>query len=87
VGSLCWSRILAAPVTLWREEPTLEQVCWQDLRTCGGPTLEHSLLEVLNPVERTHAEELQPMGRTHVGGVCGELSPVCVTPLWSWRRV
>jgi len=31
-------------------------------------------------VEETHAgavhEELQPMGRTHVGGFCGDLSPV-----------
>jgi len=31
-------------------------------------------------VEGTHAgavhEELQPMGRTHIGEVCGELSPV-----------
>ncbi|GAB0181314.1 hypothetical protein GRJ2_000596700 [Grus japonensis] len=31
VGSLCWSRLLTGPVTPWREEPTLEQVCWQDL--------------------------------------------------------
>ncbi|GAB0179218.1 EH domain-containing protein 4 [Grus japonensis] len=31
VGSLCWSRLLAGPVAPWREEPTLEQVCWQDL--------------------------------------------------------
>ncbi|CAM9906452.1 unnamed protein product [Bubo scandiacus] len=31
MGSLCWSRLLAGPVDLWREEPTLEQVCWQDL--------------------------------------------------------
>jgi len=31
MGSLCWSRILAGPVALWREEPMLEQVCWQDL--------------------------------------------------------
>ncbi|GAB0189095.1 EH domain-containing protein 4 [Grus japonensis] len=31
MGSLHWSRFLAGPVDLWREEPTLEQVCWQDL--------------------------------------------------------
>ncbi|GAB0188319.1 hypothetical protein GRJ2_001297200 [Grus japonensis] len=30
-GSLCWSRLLAGPVAPWREEPTPEQVCWQDL--------------------------------------------------------
>ena len=27
MGSLHWSRLLAGPVDLWREEPTLEQVC------------------------------------------------------------
>ncbi|XP_072707914.1 uncharacterized protein [Ciconia boyciana] len=26
-----WSRLLAGPVDPWREEPTLEQVCWQNL--------------------------------------------------------
>jgi len=26
-----WSRLLAGPVHPWREEPVLEQVCWQDL--------------------------------------------------------
>ena len=31
VGSPCWSRLLVGPVELWREEPMLEQVCWQDL--------------------------------------------------------
>jgi len=31
VGSLCWSRLLAGPVAPWREEPMLEQVCWQGL--------------------------------------------------------
>ena len=30
VGSPRWSRLLAGPVAPWREEPTLEQVCWQD---------------------------------------------------------
>ena len=31
VGTLRWSRLLAGPVDLWREEPTLEQVFWWDL--------------------------------------------------------
>ncbi|KAK4811167.1 hypothetical protein QYF61_019798 [Mycteria americana] len=31
VGSPRWSRLLAGPVNLWREEPKLEQVCWQVL--------------------------------------------------------
>ncbi|PKU32359.1 hypothetical protein llap_17337 [Limosa lapponica baueri] len=31
VGSSLWSRLLAGPVAPWREEPTLEQVCRQDL--------------------------------------------------------
>ncbi|GAB0206503.1 hypothetical protein GRJ2_003115900 [Grus japonensis] len=31
VGSPHWSKLLAGPVTPWREEPTLEQVFWQDL--------------------------------------------------------
>ncbi|GAB0190559.1 EH domain-containing protein 4 [Grus japonensis] len=31
MGSLHYSRLLAGPVNLWREEPTPEQVCWQDL--------------------------------------------------------
>ncbi|GAB0209312.1 AN1-type zinc finger protein 5-like [Grus japonensis] len=31
VGSPQWSKFLAGPVDLWREESMLEQVCWQDL--------------------------------------------------------
>ncbi|GAB0210325.1 AN1-type zinc finger protein 5-like [Grus japonensis] len=31
MGSLHWSRLLAGPVDPWREEPTPEQVFWQDL--------------------------------------------------------
>ena len=31
MGSPRWNRFLAGPVSPWREEPTLEQVCWQDL--------------------------------------------------------
>ncbi|GAB0180460.1 EH domain-containing protein 4 [Grus japonensis] len=40
VGSPRCSRLLAGPVDPWREEPTLEQVCWQDLGPHGGPMLE-----------------------------------------------
>lgn len=29
--SLCWSRLETGPVDPWREEPTLEEICWQDL--------------------------------------------------------
>jgi len=31
-------------------------------------------------------EELQPVGRTHFGEVCGGLSPVRGTPRWSKGR-
>ncbi|GAB0189092.1 AN1-type zinc finger protein 5-like [Grus japonensis] len=31
MGSPRCSRLLAGPVDPWREEPTLEQVCWQAL--------------------------------------------------------
>ena len=62
MGSLRWSRLLAGPVAPWREEPMLEQVCWQDLRPCGGLMLEQSVLEGLHPMEGTHA-----------GTVCKEL--------------
>ncbi|GAB0203478.1 acid sphingomyelinase-like phosphodiesterase 3b [Grus japonensis] len=37
VGSLHWSKLLAGPVAPWREEPRLEQVCWQETLTCGFP--------------------------------------------------
>ncbi|GAB0180756.1 AN1-type zinc finger protein 5-like [Grus japonensis] len=30
-GNLRWSKLLAGPVAPWREEPMLDQVCWQDL--------------------------------------------------------
>ncbi|PKU30097.1 hypothetical protein llap_19599 [Limosa lapponica baueri] len=26
-----WSKLLAGPGILWREEPKMEQLCWQDL--------------------------------------------------------
>jgi len=31
VESPHWSRLLLEPVDVWREEPKLEQVHWQDL--------------------------------------------------------
>ncbi|GAB0178853.1 hypothetical protein GRJ2_000350600 [Grus japonensis] len=31
MGSPCWSKLLAGPVAPWREDPTPEQVCWQNL--------------------------------------------------------
>ncbi|GAB0185600.1 AN1-type zinc finger protein 5-like [Grus japonensis] len=31
MGSPHWSELLAGPVDPWRQEPMLEQVCWQDL--------------------------------------------------------
>ena len=31
MGSPRWSRLLLEPVDVWREEPKLEQVHWQDL--------------------------------------------------------
>jgi len=50
------------------------------LVTPWGPTLEQPVPEGLHPVEGTHAgavrEELQPMGRTCIGEVHGEQSPV-----------
>jgi len=52
----------------WREEPTLEQ----------------SVPEGLCPMEGTHLEQFvkscSPVGRTHIGAVHGELSPVGGTP-------
>lgn len=42
-GKPAWSRILAGPAGLWREEPMLEQVCWQDLWTHGESALEQFL--------------------------------------------
>jgi len=31
VGTLCWNRLRAGPADPWREEPMMEQVCWQGL--------------------------------------------------------
>jgi len=75
------------PVDPWREEPILEQVCWQDLWPHGRSTLEQSAPERLHLVERTNAEavceELQPLGRTHIGEVHGALSSMSGTSCWS----
>ncbi|PKU33551.1 hypothetical protein llap_16145 [Limosa lapponica baueri] len=75
--SPCWSRLLAGPVTLWREEMMLEQVWDQNLLPCVGPVLEPSIPEGLKPVETSQAgavcEELQPLGRALIGEVCGGL--------------
>ena len=38
-------------------------------------------------LEQSVPEELQPVGRTHVGEVHGELSPVGGTPRWSRGKV
>jgi len=51
VESPHWSRVLAGPVAQWKEEPTLEQICWQDwsnlfLKDCTpwkGPMLEQCM--------------------------------------------
>ena len=37
MGSPSWSRLLAGPVDPWREEPTLEQVYWQDCDPMRDP--------------------------------------------------
>ena len=78
VGSPRWSRLWAGPVNPRRERSP----CWSRFagRTC-------------DPAGRTHAgavpEELHPVGRTHAGAVCGGLSLVSGTLLWSggglWR--
>ena len=53
--------------------------------------LEQPVPEGLHLVGGTHAgavhEEQQPVGRTHIGELCGELSPVRDTSHWSRGRV
>lgn len=75
VESWCWSRLLVEPLGPWRQEPMMEQVCWQDLRPCGGLRLRQSILKD-HPMEGTHTgsvcEELQPLGRICIGEVCRE---------------
>ena len=74
-----------------REEPTLKHVCCQYSWPHGGLSVEPSVPEGLQHVERILAgavgEELRPTGRTHIGEVCGGLSPVGGTPWWSRGRV
>lgn len=57
----------------------------------GELTLEQPVPEGLHTVEGTHTgavhEELQPLGRTHVGEDCGGLFPAGVTPCWSKGRM
>jgi len=80
VGGLCWKRLLPGPAEPWREEPVLKQA---GLVTLWGPKLEQRVPEGWHPVEGNFAgavhEELQLVGRTHAGEVCGELSPVTGT--------
>lgn len=45
VGSPYWNRFLTGPVDPWRQELTLKQVCWQDLRPLGGPTVKQTVPE------------------------------------------
>lgn len=71
-GSLCWNKFLvgSGSMDLSREKPMLEQV----LCCSGGPMLEQAMPEELYPVEGADGSavcELQPMGRTHIGEVCG----------------
>jgi len=77
---------------LWlRGELVLEQA---PARTCGpmerGAHIGTDLLAGLVTPWGTHAgavsEELQPMGRTHIGEFHGRLSPVDATPCWSRGR-
>jgi len=49
VGSPCWSRLLPGPDEPWREEPTLEQVCWQGLWPRGDPRWSSLLLKDCTP--------------------------------------
>jgi len=37
-----------------REKPMLKQICWQNLRPHGGPTMEQPAAEGLHPIEGTH---------------------------------
>lgn len=73
---------------MWRVEPRLELVCWQNLNadTLWCPALELSVPEGLHLMERTHTgavcEELQPVGRTHREEVHGGLSSEGVTSHW-----
>jgi len=53
--------------------------------------MEQPAAEGLHPIEGTHAwavcEELQPVGRSHFGKGCRELSVVRETSCWSRGRM
>ena len=78
------------------EDPTLEQVDVPegDCDPMGDPRWSSLFLKDCIPwkghVERTHAgavcEDLQSVGRTHVGEIHGGLPPVGGTPCWSRGR-
>ncbi|GAB0186948.1 EH domain-containing protein 4 [Grus japonensis] len=57
VGSLQWNKLVAGPVAPWREEPMLEQVCWQDLRPHGGPMLQLLFLKDCTSWKRLMLEQ------------------------------
>ncbi|GAB0179699.1 hypothetical protein GRJ2_000435200 [Grus japonensis] len=52
-----WSKLLAGPVDPWREEPTPEQVCWQDLGPVGDPRWSSLLLKVCTPWKGSTLEQ------------------------------
>lgn len=56
----------------------------------GKPMLQQTIPEGVQPMEGTHAgadnEELQFVGRTHVGEVCGRLFPMAGILHWSRGR-
>lgn len=85
--SLWWSRLLVRPVALWREESTLEQVCWRDLWPPWGPC-RSNLPDCLYPMEGIHAgaahEELQSMGWTHFVEDCAIVETWEVNEKWGW---
>lgn len=65
---------------LWREEPILEQFCWQDLGPYRGSTLKQFVPKGWHPMKRAHTravhEKLQPRRRTYIGEINRELSPM-----------
>ncbi|GAB0189090.1 AN1-type zinc finger protein 5-like [Grus japonensis] len=68
------------------EDPTLEQMEAPegDCDPMGSPHWSRFAGRTCDPVEGIHAgavpEGLQPVGRTHIGEVCGGLSPMRGTP-------
>lgn len=90
VESPHWSTLLAGPVDLWRGAHAGVVFFWQELWPSGGPLLQKPDPEGLHLVEITLAGavhvELQPMGRTYFGEICGGLSPVGETRCRNWGR-